>query len=134
MRASRECPVQTLACVSLPESPNGTTLFTAAGCRDATDAFSTTDLTRAENDTNVPHAVAVAPSPDGTYVATGAASGTEDPTQIYRANQTPSSRPRHPPQPAPNTPHRASRTASSHHTAATDPDHQPPHRINVDDG
>jgi DNA-binding beta-propeller fold protein YncE len=65
-------------------SPDGRTLFTAAGSRDAVDAFGTADLAQAGAYASGPHPVAVAPSLDGGFLATGTASSTEDQVRIYQ--------------------------------------------------
>jgi WD40 repeat protein len=68
-------------------SPDGSTLFTAAGSRDAVDGFATSDLARRGGYTTGPYPNAVAASPDGQYIATGIHT-TADDVAIYRPGGT----------------------------------------------
>lgn len=67
----------------LAVSPDGTTLYTAAGSRNAVDAYSTVDFAGAGSYASGPHPVAVSPAPGGKHLATGTATGDEDNAMIY---------------------------------------------------
>ncbi|MEV4315004.1 hypothetical protein [Actinocrispum sp. NPDC049592] len=68
-------------------SPDGTTLFTAAGSRDQVDGFATSDLSRRGGYATGPYPNAVAASPDGLKLATGIHT-TGDDVAIYRIGGT----------------------------------------------
>ncbi|TWF92915.1 lactonase family protein [Saccharopolyspora dendranthemae] len=68
----------------LAVSPDGQTVFTAAGSRDAVDAFGSGDLAAAGTYASGPHPLAAAPSLDGGFLATATAGSTEDQVRIYQ--------------------------------------------------
>lgn len=68
----------------LAVSPDGATVFTAAGSRDAVDAFGSGDLAAAGTYASGPHPLAAAPSLDGGFLATATAGSTEDQVRIYQ--------------------------------------------------
>ncbi|GAA3029720.1 YncE family protein [Actinokineospora globicatena] len=68
-------------------TPDGATLFTAAGSRTQVDGFATTDLSRRGAYATGPYPNAVAVSPDGQYLATSTHT-TGDDIALYRLGGT----------------------------------------------
>jgi YVTN family beta-propeller protein len=65
-------------------TPDGTTLFSAAGSRDRVDALSPTDLSRRGAYSVRPRPDAVSLNADNTYLATGAITGDNNDVLVYK--------------------------------------------------